>query len=116
MNLNPKTPLEGLKEAMRKVRHISHPTLIENNSAFHWLLVEGVSGSEQSFSTRRAMTEFDSDTWVAGVMAAQYSRPDQRFRLLHQALSHDPVNPRITEVSIFQLGKRCLDDFDALGQ
>ena len=41
-DLNPQIPLEGLKEALRKVRLISHPTLIENNRAFHRLLVEGV--------------------------------------------------------------------------
>jgi type I restriction enzyme R subunit len=41
-DLNPKIPLEGLEEALRKIRLISHPTLIENNRAFHRLLVEGV--------------------------------------------------------------------------
>ncbi len=41
-DLNPKIPLEGLEEALRKVRQIIHPTLIENNRAFHRLLVEGV--------------------------------------------------------------------------
>lgn len=41
-DLNPKIPLEGLQEALRKIRLISHPTLIENNRAFHRLLVEGV--------------------------------------------------------------------------
>ncbi len=41
-DLNPKIPLDGLKEALRKIRLISHPTLIENNRAFHRLLVEGV--------------------------------------------------------------------------
>lgn len=41
-DLNPKIPLEGLQEAFRKIRLISHPTLIENNRAFHRLLVEGV--------------------------------------------------------------------------
>ncbi len=41
-DLNPKIPLEGLQEALRKVRLFSHPTLIENNRAFHRLLVEGV--------------------------------------------------------------------------
>src|SRR5437762_7867793 len=41
-DLNPKIPLEGLREALRKIRLISHPTLIENNRAFHRLLVEGV--------------------------------------------------------------------------
>jgi len=40
--LNPKIPAEGLQEALRKVRLFSHPTLIENNRAFHRLLVEGV--------------------------------------------------------------------------
>src|SRR5437588_7472072 len=40
-DLNPKIPLEGLQEALRKIRLISHPTLIENNRAFHRLLVEG---------------------------------------------------------------------------
>ena len=41
-DLNPKIPLEGLQEALRKIRLISHPTLIENNRAFHRHLVEGV--------------------------------------------------------------------------
>ncbi len=41
-DLNPKISLEGLQEALRKIRLISHPTLIENNRAFHRLLVEGV--------------------------------------------------------------------------
>ena len=41
-DLNPKIPAEGLQEALRKIRIISHPTLIENNRAFHRLLVEGV--------------------------------------------------------------------------
>src|SRR4051812_44897806 len=40
-DLNPGIPLEGLQEALRKMRLISHPTLIENNRAFHRLLVEG---------------------------------------------------------------------------
>jgi type I restriction enzyme, R subunit len=41
-DLNPKIPTEGLQEAVRKLRLVSHPTLIENNRAFHKLLVEGV--------------------------------------------------------------------------
>src|SRR5882724_3299916 len=41
-DLNPKIPLEGLQEALRKARLVSHSTLIENNRAFHRLLVEGV--------------------------------------------------------------------------
>jgi len=41
-DLNPKIPLEGLLEALRKIRLISHPMLIENNRVFHRLLVEGV--------------------------------------------------------------------------
>jgi type I restriction enzyme R subunit len=41
-DLNPNIPAEGLQEALRKIRLISHPTLIENNRAFHRLLVEGV--------------------------------------------------------------------------
>ena len=41
-DLNPKIPPEGLQEALRKLRLISHPTLMENNRAFHRLLVEGV--------------------------------------------------------------------------
>src|SRR5712672_1092279 len=40
--LNPKIPLEGLQEALRKLRLVNYPTLIENNRAFHRLLVEGV--------------------------------------------------------------------------
>jgi type I restriction enzyme R subunit len=41
-DLNPQIPQEGLEEALRKLRLISHPTLIENNRVFHRLLVEGV--------------------------------------------------------------------------
>jgi type I restriction enzyme, R subunit len=41
-DLNPKIPAEGIAEALRKLRLVSHPTLIENNRAFHRLLVEGV--------------------------------------------------------------------------
>jgi type I restriction enzyme R subunit len=41
-DLNPKIPLEGLQEALRKIWLISHPALIEINRAFHRLLVEGV--------------------------------------------------------------------------
>ena len=41
-DLNPQIPLEGLQEALRRLRLISHPTLIENNRAFHRLLVVGV--------------------------------------------------------------------------
>jgi type I restriction enzyme R subunit len=41
-DLNSKIPLEGLQEALRKIRLINHPTLIENNRAFHRLLMEGV--------------------------------------------------------------------------
>jgi len=41
-DLNPQIPLAGREEALRKLRLISHPTLIENNRAFHRLLVEGV--------------------------------------------------------------------------
>ena len=41
-DLNPQIPLEGLQEALRKLRLVNHPTLIENNRAFHRLLVEGV--------------------------------------------------------------------------
>ncbi len=41
-DLNPKIPAEGIAEALRKIRLVSHPTLVENNRAFHRLLVEGV--------------------------------------------------------------------------
>jgi type I restriction enzyme R subunit len=41
-DLNPKIPMEGLQEALRKLRLVIYPTLIENNRAFHRLLVEGV--------------------------------------------------------------------------
>src|SRR5947208_4782662 len=47
-DLNPKIPQEGLQEALRKMRLISHPTLIENNRAFRRLLVEGGRGVSQS--------------------------------------------------------------------
>jgi type I restriction enzyme R subunit len=41
-DLNPNIPLEGLQEALRKLRLVNYPTLIENNRAFHRVLVEGV--------------------------------------------------------------------------
>ena len=41
-DLNSKIPPEGLQEALRKLRLVNYPTLIENNRAFHRLLVEGV--------------------------------------------------------------------------
>ncbi|HEX5397496.1 MAG TPA: type I restriction endonuclease, partial [Verrucomicrobiae bacterium] len=41
-DLNHTIPLEGLQEALRKLRLVNHPTLIENNRAFHRLLVECV--------------------------------------------------------------------------
>jgi type I restriction enzyme R subunit len=41
-DLNPQIPAEGIAEAIRKLRLVSHPTLVENNRAFHKLLVEGV--------------------------------------------------------------------------
>lgn len=41
-DLNPQIPAEGIAEALRKLRLASHPTLVENNRAFHKLLVEGV--------------------------------------------------------------------------
>ncbi|MBE0540684.1 MAG: type I restriction endonuclease subunit R [Verrucomicrobia bacterium] len=41
--LNPKIPLEGLQEALRKLRLVNYPTLTEINRAFHRLLVEGVA-------------------------------------------------------------------------
>src|SRR5881392_3969504 len=41
-DLNPKIPLDGLQEALRKTRLVTLPTLIENNRAFHRLLAEGV--------------------------------------------------------------------------
>src|SRR5947199_10314643 len=37
-DLNSKIPAEGIQEALRKIRLVSHPTLIENNRAFHRLL------------------------------------------------------------------------------
>jgi type I restriction enzyme R subunit len=40
--INSALPSEALDEALRKLRLVSHPTLIENNRAFHRLLVEGV--------------------------------------------------------------------------
>src|SRR5688572_1565518 len=40
--INSALPSGALDEALRKLRLVSHPTLIENNRAFHRLLVEGV--------------------------------------------------------------------------
>src|ERR1700722_19630864 len=42
VQINPKMPEEGLVEAERKARLASSPHLVENNRAFHRLLVEGV--------------------------------------------------------------------------
>src|SRR2546425_7728909 len=59
-DLNPRIPLEGLEEALRKVRQVSHPTLIENNRAFHRLLVEGV---EVEFRKREGQIVHDK-VWL----------------------------------------------------
>jgi type I site-specific restriction-modification system R (restriction) subunit len=59
-DLNPKIPSEGLEEALRKVRQISHPTLIENNRAFHRLLVEGV---DVEFRNRKGQIVHDK-VWL----------------------------------------------------
>ena len=40
--INPKTPEEALDEAVKKTLNIDNPKMIENNQAFHKLLVEGV--------------------------------------------------------------------------
>src|SRR5260370_15807199 len=50
--LNPKIPEEGLEEALRQIRRVSHPTLVENNRAFHRLLVEGVDAVFIEFGER----------------------------------------------------------------
>jgi type I restriction enzyme, R subunit len=47
-DLNPKIPQEGLQEALRKIRLISHPTLIENNGAFHRLFARQTGKGDPS--------------------------------------------------------------------
>src|SRR5881392_1684056 len=59
-DLNPRIPLAGLQEALRKVRLVTHPTLIENNRAFHRLLVEGV---DVEFRNREGQIEHDK-VWL----------------------------------------------------
>lgn len=43
IRLNPHIPQPALDEAFKKIVRISEPTLLENNQAFHKLLVDGVS-------------------------------------------------------------------------
>ena len=75
-DLNPKIPLEGLQEALRKVRLFSHPTLIENNRAFHRLLVEGV---DVEFRNHDGQIVHDK-VWLAGIqhrIGFASDRPDR---------------------------------------
>jgi type I restriction enzyme, R subunit len=41
--LNPMLPAEALEEAFRRVTVPQHPSLIANNRAFHWMLVDGIA-------------------------------------------------------------------------
>ncbi|HRQ97989.1 MAG TPA: type I restriction endonuclease subunit R [Candidatus Saccharibacteria bacterium] len=50
IRLNPHIPQPALDEAFKKIVRISEPTLLENNQAFHKLLVDGVSVQYRSAS------------------------------------------------------------------
>lgn len=43
VRLNPDVPREALDEALRRVVRREHPTLIAENEAFHWMVVDGLN-------------------------------------------------------------------------
>lgn len=43
LRLNPDVPRDALDEALRRVVRREHPTLIAENEAFHWMLVDGLN-------------------------------------------------------------------------
>jgi type I restriction enzyme R subunit len=40
--INPKIPAEAIEDAIRKIRHLETPNLVENNSRFHRFLTDGI--------------------------------------------------------------------------
>jgi type I restriction enzyme R subunit len=92
-DLNPKIPLEGLKEALRKIRLISHPTLIENNRAFHRLLVEGV---DVEFRNREGQIVHDK-VWLI-----DFANPDaNEFLAVNQFTVEEGHFNRRADVVVF---------------
>jgi type I restriction enzyme R subunit len=86
--LNPSIPAEALEEAVRKVLRAESPTLVQNNRAFHRILIDGgdveyVSDSRVIYDKAR-LVDFDNphnDDWVAvnqfTVVEGHYNRrPD----------------------------------------
>src|SRR6266699_4788349 len=92
-DLNPKIPLEGLEEALRKVRLISHPTLVENNRAFHRLLVEGV---DVEFRNREGQIVHDK-VWLI-----DFGNPEtNEFLAVNQFTVEEGHFNRRTDVVVF---------------
>ena len=86
--LNPSIPAEALEEAVRKVLRAESPTLVQNNRAFHRILIDGgdveyVSDSRVIYDKAR-LVDFDNphnNDWVAvnqfTVVEGHYNRrPD----------------------------------------
>ena len=95
-DLNPKIPREGLQEALRKIRLISHPTLIENNRAFHRLLVEGV---DVEFRNREGRIVHDK-VWLV-----DFANPDaNEFLAVNQFTVEEGQFNRRTDVVVFVNG------------
>ena len=59
-DVNPSLPPAALDEAVRKLRLVGSPSLIENNRAFHRLLVEGV---DVEFTDEEGRVKHDKACW-----------------------------------------------------
>jgi type I restriction enzyme R subunit len=92
-DLNPQIPQEGLKEALRKLRLISHPTLIENNRAFHRLMVEGV---DVEFSNKSGEIVHDK-VWLV-----DFAHPEaNEFLAVNQFTVEEGHSNRRADVVVF---------------
>ncbi|MCX5801834.1 MAG: type I restriction endonuclease subunit R [Candidatus Eisenbacteria bacterium] len=86
--LNPTIPTEALEEAVRRLLRAESPSLVQNNRAFHRMLVEGIdveyASDDRIAHTRAKLIDFDNpdnNDWVAvnqfTVVEGQYNRrPD----------------------------------------
>jgi type I restriction enzyme R subunit len=87
-SLNPNIPADAFQEAFRKIIRAEHPSLIQNNRAFHRILVDGVDveylADGRVIHDKAKLADFDdpdNNDWLAvnqyTVVEGQYNRrPD----------------------------------------
>ena len=51
--INPKIPMENIKDAVRRIQRLNSPELIANNEAFHRMLTEGIKISRRKDGAER---------------------------------------------------------------